>query len=110
MGAAASRRFRDRAIVFANGRPSEIPAANPVNYHRAMSHPGAMARTVIDGQLFPPPGASAPVPAVIAVPGSLGFAPSHLTHAETLSGLGIAAFFIDPFGARGRMTRGDGLW
>jgi dienelactone hydrolase len=38
---------------------------------------------------------------VIVVPGSLGVAPSHLAHAETLTGLGIAAFVLDPFGARG---------
>ena len=100
----ASARFRDRAIVFANGvagLPLEVPTANPVNYHQAMSDPGAMARTAIDGQLFLPPGASGPVPAAIVVPGSLGVAPSHLAHAETLTGMGIAAFVIDPFGARG---------
>ena len=104
MGGAASSRFRDRAIVFANGVTGiqiTIPTANPVNYHQAMSDPGAMARTAIDGQLFLPPGAAGPIPAVIVVPGSLGVAPSHLTHAETLTGLGIAAFVIDPFGARG---------
>ena len=33
--------------------------------------------------------------------GSLGIAPSHITHAETLTGAGIAAFVLDPFGARG---------
>jgi dienelactone hydrolase len=58
----------------------------------------------IDGQLFlPPAGASTtpPLPLVIVTPGSLGVAPSHVSHAEALTGVGIAAFVLDPFGARG---------
>ena len=38
---------------------------------------------------------------MIVVPGSLGVAPSHVAHAETLTGAGIAAFVLDGFGARG---------
>ena len=34
------------------------------------------------------------------MPGSLGVAPSHVTHAETLVGQGIAAFVLDNFGGR----------
>lgn len=34
------------------------------------------------------------------MPGSLGVAPSHLAHAETLVGLGLAAFVLDQFGPR----------
>lgn len=40
------------------------------------------------------------MPVVVVVPGSVGVAVSHLSHAETLTDLGIAAFVIDPFGAR----------
>ena len=32
---------------------------------------------------------------------SVGIAASHLAHAETLTGAGLAAFVLDPFGARG---------
>ena len=95
--------FRDRTIVFANGvtgLPLAVPSANPVNYHQAIAQPEAMPRTVIDAQLFVPPGARG-CPAVIVVPGSLGVAPSHLAHAESLTGIGCAALVIDPFGARG---------
>ena len=100
----ASTRFRDRAIAFANGARGQhvaIPTANPINFHQAISHPEAMESIAIDAQLFLPPGAAAAVPAVIIVPGSLGVAPSHLSHAETLNALGAAVLVIDPFGARG---------
>ena len=52
-------------------------------------------------KLFLPTGASGRRSLVIIVPGSLGVAPVHVTHAETLTGAGIAAFVLDPFGARG---------
>jgi dienelactone hydrolase len=99
-------RFREREIVFANGSRGldlDIPSANPANYHQAISRPSEMARVTIDGKLFLPPGGPAErrLPLVIVTPGSLGVAPSHLAHAETLTGLGIAAFVLDPFGARG---------
>jgi dienelactone hydrolase len=99
-------RFRDRDIAFANGsvgRNLDIPSANPVNYHQAISRPGDMARVILDGKLFLPPGGSGKgrLPLVIVVPGSLGVAPSHLAHAEALTAIGIAAFVLDSFGARG---------
>lgn len=99
-------RFRDRAITFANGatgRTIDVPSASPRNYHQAVSAATEMPSTVIDGKLFLPPGARDPagLPLVIVVPGSLGIAPSHLAHAESLTGAGLAAFVLDPFGARG---------
>jgi dienelactone hydrolase len=102
----AGVRFRDQAITFANGakgRVIEVPSASPRNYHQAISAPAEMPRVTIDGQLFLPSGASgaARLPLVIVVPGSLGVAPVHLTHAETLTSAGLAAFVLDPFGARG---------
>ena len=102
----AGVRFRDQAITFANGakgRVIEVPSASPRNYHQAISAPAEMPRVTIDGQLFLPRGASgaARLPLVIVVPGSLGVAPVHLTHAETLTSAGLAAFVLDPFGARG---------
>ncbi len=98
-------RFRDRAIVFANGssgRDIAVETANPVNFHQAISAPQGMERSVIDAKLFLPPGSDGRrnIPAVIVVPGSLGVSPSMLEHAETLTGMGIAAFVIDPFGTR----------
>ena len=103
---ASPARFRDRSITFANGSVGhniDIPSATPSNYHQAISRAADMARVTIDGKLFLPPGTSgnAPLPLVIVVPGSLGVAVSHLAHAETLTGSGIATFVLDPFGARG---------
>jgi dienelactone hydrolase len=103
---ASPPRLRDQVITFANGaigRNLDVTSASPRNYHQAISAPGAMPRTVIDGKLFLPPGVAGGDrrPLVIVVPGSLGVAPSHLAHAETLTGAGLAAFVLDPFGARG---------
>jgi dienelactone hydrolase len=99
-------RLRDREIVFANGSRGldlDIPSANPTNYHQVINRPDDMALVTIDGKLFLPPkrSESGRLPLVIVVPGSLGVAPSHLAHAETLTGIGIAAFVLDPFGGRG---------
>jgi dienelactone hydrolase len=99
----ATQRFRDREVVFAGGARGQnidVPSANPLNYWQAISEPAAMPRVTVDGKLFLPPGARGPLPVVIIVPGSLGVAPVHLTHAETLVDLGIAAFVLDPFGPR----------
>jgi dienelactone hydrolase len=99
------KRMAERDIVFANGSAGqtiEIPSANPSNYHQAISLAKDMANVTVDGKLFLPPrtaGNGRP-PLVIVVPGSLGVAVSHLSHAETLTNLGIAAFVLDPFGAR----------
>lgn len=111
MAAATTQRFRDSQIVFDNGAAGEnveIPSASPLNYFQALNDPGAMPRTTIDGKLFLPPATSAvttatqtaPCACVIIVPGSLGVAPSHLAHAQSLTDLGIAALVIDPFGSR----------
>jgi dienelactone hydrolase len=98
-----TERFRNRDVVFASGvrgETLEIPSANPANYWQAISEPSAMPRIRIDGKLFRPSGARGPLPVVIIVPGSLGIAPSHVRHAETLVGIGFAAFVLDPFGPR----------
>ena len=79
----------------------DVPSANPLSYWQAISEPAAMPRVSLDGKLFVPSGARGRVPVVAIVPGSLGIAATHLTHAETLLGLGIAAFVLDPFGPRG---------
>ena len=98
------QRFRDREVVFANGvrgQTIDIPSASPLNYWQAISDPAAMPRITVDGKLFLPPEAKGRLPVVVVVPGSLSIAASHLRHAETLVGMGIAAFVLDPFGARG---------
>jgi dienelactone hydrolase len=104
----AALRFRDQAITFANGaegRNIDIPSASPVNYHQVISIPGDMSRLTVDGKLFLPPASrrmsGGKLPLVIIVPGSLGVAPSHVAHAETLTDQGYAAFVLDSFGARG---------
>ena len=105
---ATPTRFKDQRITFANGATGEnidIPSASPANYHRVISVPRDMPRVTVDGKLFLPPAgkraAKAKLPLVIVVPGSLGVAPSHVTHAETLTNIGYAAFVLDSFGARG---------
>jgi dienelactone hydrolase len=95
--------FRDRDIVFADGTRGQnldIPSANPRNYWQAIREPAAMPRVTVDGKLFLPQGVTRGAAVVIVVPGSLGIAASHLAHAETLVGLGLAAFVLDPFGPR----------
>jgi dienelactone hydrolase len=95
-------RFRDSETVLAGvaGQVIEVASANPLNYHQMVSQPAAMPRLTIDGKLFVPKGARGPQPVVVIVPGSLGIAPSHLAHAETLLGEGLGAFVLDPFGPR----------
>ncbi|MBX9946343.1 MAG: prolyl oligopeptidase family serine peptidase [Reyranella sp.] len=99
-----SQRFRDREVVFGSGLRGEtidIPSASPLNYWQAISDPAAMPRVTVDGKLFLPESGRGRMPVVVIVPGSLSIAASHLRHAETLVDMGIAAFVLDPFGARG---------
>ena len=103
----ASMRFRDKAIQFANGSSGvniAIPSASPVNYHQVIFAPDDMQTVMLDGKLFVPPAGkragNGKLPLVIIVPGSLGIAPSHLAHAETITNHGIAAFVLDSFGGR----------
>lgn len=99
-----SERFGDQHIEFANGaigKTMSFESANPANYADVISGKGDAPKLQIDGKLFlPPEPIATPTPLVIVVPGSVGVAVSHLAHAETLTDLGIAAFVIDPFGAR----------
>lgn len=94
-------RFRDERIILAgvDGEHVEVPSADPVNYHQAITDPGACPARSVDGKLFAPR-AGGPLPLVLVVPGSLGVGPNHLAHAETLVEAGYAVFVIDPFGAR----------
>jgi dienelactone hydrolase len=80
--------------------PIEIESADPRNYYDVVTRPERLLRRRIDGRLYLPAGGGARHPVVVIVPGSLGIAPSHLAHAETLTGLGVAACVIDPFGGR----------
>jgi dienelactone hydrolase len=96
-------RFRDQEITFANGSRGiniGIPSASPVNYFQVLNCPDDMPAIDLDGKLFLPPATSGPVPLVMIIPGSLGVAPSHVTHAETLNVAGFATFVLDCFGAR----------
>jgi len=95
------QRFRDQNVTFAGitGENVEIPSANPVNFHQAMTEPDAMTGIVVDGKLFLP-GESGPFPLILIVPGSLGIGPNHLAHAATLLAEGFAIFVLDPFGQR----------
>ena len=100
-------RFRDQDIVFAGGARGEnfkVPTANPLNYFHVVSASADLPRLEIDGKLFLPASdnrrRNGKLPLVMVVPGSLGVAPSHLAHAETMLGDGFAAFVLDGFGAR----------
>jgi dienelactone hydrolase len=100
-------RFRDSDIVFAHGRKGQnldIPSANPRNYFDVVSNAAGLSRLTVDGKLFLPSTDKrqhgGKFPLVMVVPGSLGVAPSHLAHAETLTDDGFAAFVLDSFGAR----------
>ena len=104
MVAADTAPLRSRSIAFANGAEGvdvAVPSASPVNYHQLITDPDAMPRTVIDGKLFLPVGVEPPYAAVMVAPGSLGVAPSHVRHAETLCELGFASCILDSFAARG---------
>lgn len=99
----ASTRFRDQTIVFKNnavGENVEIASASPINFYQVINQPDNLPTITIDGKLFLPQSAEPPYPLVIVVPGSLGVAPSHLAHAETLNELNVATFVLDSFGAR----------
>lgn len=96
--------LRERSITFKSGVTGAdvaIPSASPINYHQLITDSDAMPRTVIDGKLFLPVNVEPPYAVVMVVPGSLGVAPSHVRHAETLSELGFATFLLDAFTARG---------
>lgn len=100
-------RFRDSEIVVSHGSKGEnldIPSANPFNYFDVVSNGSGLPELTVDGKLFLPSSDArqrgGKLPLVMVVPGSLGVAPSHLAHAETLVGDGFAAFVLDSFGAR----------
>ena len=99
-----SSQFKDQHIEFRNGAVGQFmsfESSNPANYADMISGGADSSTLQIDGKLFlPPKPIDTPIPLVIVVPGSVGVAVSHLSHAETLTDLGIAAFVLDPFGAR----------
>ncbi|MFO1110951.1 MAG: dienelactone hydrolase family protein [Bradyrhizobium sp.] len=100
---ATPARFRDRTISFDGiaGRNIDIPSASPLNYHQVISKPSDMPPVTVDGKLFLPASSAKRLPLVMIVPGSLGVAPSHVAHAESLARAGFASFVLDSFGARG---------
>lgn len=99
-----SLQFKDQQIEFKNGsvgRSMSFRSCNPANYAEMISGGADGSALEIDGKLFlPPKPVETPTPLVIVVPGSVGVAVSHLSHAETITDLGFAAFVLDPFGAR----------
>jgi dienelactone hydrolase len=105
LAATGPARFRDQTIAFDGiglGRNIDIPSASPLNYHQVISMPADMPPVTIDGKLFLPAATGVTkLPLVMIVPGSLGVAPSHVAHAETLTRAGFATFVLDSFGARG---------
>ncbi len=117
MSEANNLRYRDEHVelVGPDGTPItgenlDVPSANPVNFHQAMTTPNECPPITIDGKLFLQPdqlGQSdqpgqpeGPQPLVMIVPGSLGVGPNHRAHAATLVANGYNVFVLDPFGAR----------
>ena len=108
MTASTPERFRDRDVTLANGtrgRTIEIPSASPESYVRAIGRPADRPPVTVDGKLFLPArsahAGARGLPAVLIVPGSLGVTAANLAHASSLTDVGIAAFVLDSFGARG---------
>jgi dienelactone hydrolase len=98
-------RFRDQELTLEHGQPGrnlDIDSASPLNYFQAISEPGKMPETRVDGKLFLPRDSAAdvPLPVVIMAPGSLGVGEVHLQHAATFLEMGTAAFVLDSFGPR----------
>lgn len=96
-------RFRDRTYDFggSSGELLNIPSANPVNHHQAITDPAGCEPVDLDARLFVPDATDGRPPAtVIVVPGSLGVGPNHEQHAETLFDAGFAVCLLDPFGPR----------
>ena len=96
-------RFCDRTYDFdgATGALLSIPSANPINHHQAITDPTGCEPIDLDARLFVPTPNGDELPAtVIMVPGSLGVAPNHEQHAETLFRAGFAVCLLDPFGPR----------
>ena len=97
-------RFRDQDIVFADG--AKDPAKDRIskfhrqscNYFHVISSSADLPKLAIDGKLFLPASdnrkRNGKLPLVMVVPGSLGVAPSHLKHAETVVADGFAAFVL----------------
>ena len=93
----------DHTVQLGDGTRGEhlkVPSASPGNFHQAISEPESMPEVAVDATLFVPPGGAQPCPLVMIVPGSLGIAPSHVAHAETLYREGFATCVLDSFRAR----------
>lgn len=95
--------FTSKPYILPNGvagRPVTFVSHSPADYGPLLK--GEMGPQVtLTAQLFLPPNASGPVPAVILVPGSGNLAANYFAHAATLTSNGIAALAVDPFSARG---------
>ena len=72
----------------ARDRISKFPPPIPLNYFHVISNSADLPKLAIDGKLFLPASdkrkRNGKLPLVMVVPGSLGVAPSHLKHAETV--------------------------
>jgi dienelactone hydrolase len=95
--------FAEKPFVLSNGvagRPVRFETNSPTDYGPLLR--GDMGpKVTINGQLFLPPNANGPVPAVILIPGSGNLAANYFAHAATLTSNGIAALAVDPFTGRG---------
>ncbi len=95
--------FATIPLVLSNGVRGELvkfESAGPADYGPLIK--GETGKPVIlTAQLFLPPNAKGPLPAVIETPGSGNLGPHHLAHAAALTSAGMAVFVIDPFFGRG---------
>ena len=102
----AGVRFRDQAITFANGakgRVIEVPSRRRATTTRRSPHlPRCRGSRSTASSSFPPVHRAPPgCLSSSSCRAAWASAPVHLAHAETLTSAGLAAFVLDPFGARG---------
>lgn len=97
------RNFGSEPIRLENGaigRICKFESQTPAHWAHIIDGTGG-PKVTLDGQLFLPAGATKPSPVVIVVPGSTGVNTSQIGHARTLTSMGIGAFVVDYFSARG---------
>src|ERR1700756_4088862 len=95
--------FTAGASIAAAQQKISIPSVTPTSLTQLIHHEAPAA--TVSGELYMPPKASGPVPALVLKHGSSGIAGPNGANqrkwASTFAGWGVAAFLVDSFGPRG---------
>jgi dienelactone hydrolase len=95
--------FAAGAGIAAAQQKISIPSVTPTSLTQLIHHQAPAA--TVSGELYMPPKASGPVPALVLKHGSSGIAGPNGANqrkwAATFAGWGVAAFLVDSFGPRG---------